>query len=175
MFLIKLEPFADRRGEFVRAFCEKEFEKAGIHPTFCQANVSKNPHAHTFRGFHYQLPPHGESKLVRCESGSIYDVAIDMRPNSPSYLQWFGATLDAKSSSMLFVPKGCAHAFLTLEPQTNVFYMVSEFYTPSAENGLRYNDPHFDIKWPAPIDVISDKDRLWPDFDASAHAQKWTA
>lgn len=174
MYSIEVEPFNDHRGAFARGYCQREFEAAGIREPLRQANISKNPTAYTLRGFHYQLPPFGENKLLRCENGSIFDVVIDMRPDSPSYLEWYGETLTAGKSNMLWVPKGCAHAFLTLEDHTSVFYMVSEFYTPDKERGLRHDDPYFQIEWPAPVEVVSDKDNSWPDFDPDSHAQTWT-
>jgi len=174
MFSIELEPFQDERGEFARSYCQREFEDAGISASFKQTNISRNPAKYTFRGFHFQLPPNGESKLIRCETGRIFDVGIDMRPDSPSYLQWYGTTLTAEKGNMLFVPKGCAHAFLTLEPNTSVFYMATEFYSPNMERGIRHDDPFFNINWPVEREIISEKDNSWPNFDPHTHEQEWT-
>jgi dTDP-4-dehydrorhamnose 3,5-epimerase len=163
-FVIEVQKFEDDRGFFGRTFCQKEFEKAGLNPNVAQANVSFNRKKGTLRGMHYQAAPHGEIKLVRCTRGAIYDVIIDVRPDSPTYKQWVGVTLKEGAYTMFYVPEGFAHGFQTLEDETEVIYQVSQFYTPGSERGIRYNDPVFRIDWPLDVQVISDKDRSWPDY-----------
>jgi len=166
--LIEFEPFADHRGEFMRTFCRKEFEAAGLKADFVQMNASTNAKRGTLRGMHYQNPPHAEVKIVRCVRGAIHDVIIDLRPASPSYLKWAGFDLTADNHRQLYVPEGFAHGFVTLADDTAVSYLVSAFYAPGAEGGLRWNDPAFDIRWPAAPELISQKDASWPDFSALA-------
>ena len=163
-FIIDIQQFRDDRGSFGRTFCQKEFEKAGINTTVAQANISCNKKKGTVRGMHYQTDPFGESKLVRCTRGAIYDVIIDVRPDSPTYMQWIGVELTENSSRMLYVPENFAHGFQTLKDDTEVIYQVSQFYTPGAERGIRYNDPVFHIDWPLEVLVISDKDLSWSDY-----------
>ncbi|VGO21657.1 dTDP-4-dehydrorhamnose 3,5-epimerase [Pontiella sulfatireligans] len=167
-WVISLNRLGDDRGYFARAFCRKEFEDHGIDPTIAQCNTSFNKDAGTMRGMHYQVDPAAESKMVRCVRGALYDVIIDMRPKSPTYLKHFGIELTAENQQMLYVPGNFAHGFLTMEPDTQAFYMVGEFYTPTCERGLRHDDPAFGIEWPAPIEVISDKDKNWPLLDGGA-------
>jgi dTDP-4-dehydrorhamnose 3,5-epimerase len=163
-FVIDIEPIEDDRGFFARAWCRRELEAHGLNSSLAQANLSFNRHKGTLRGMHWQEPPHAESKLVRCTRGAIFDVAVDLRPGSVTYLQWVGAELSADNHRMLLVPEGFAHGFQTLADDTEVFYQVSEFYAPQAERGARYNDPSFNIQWPLGVAVISDKDAAWPDF-----------
>ena len=163
VYLITLEPYSDERGFFARAWCRHEFEEHGLAPNVAQVNVSYNKHAGTLRGMHYQAQPYGETKLVRCTRGAIYDVVIDMRPDSPSFRSWVGAELTADNRQMLYVPEDFAHGFITLTDETEITYQVSQFYTPEAEHGVRYDDPAFGIEWPVPIHVISEKDKNWPD------------
>lgn len=163
-FVIDIEPIEDARGFFARAWCRRELEAHGLNPSLAQANLSFNRRKGTLRGMHWQEPPHAESKLVRCTRGAIFDVAVDLRPGSVTYLQWFGAELSADNHRMLLVPEGFAHGFQTLADDTEVFYQVSEFYAPQAERGARYNDPSFNIQWPLGVAVVSDKDAAWPDF-----------
>lgn len=163
-WLISLDAEVDERGYFARAFCEREFVAHGIDPKVVQCNLAFNHMAGTLRGMHIQNSPAEESKLVRCVSGSIYDVVIDLRPKSPTYLMHYGVELTAANKRMLFAPKGFAHGYQTLKDGTEVFYMVSEFYTPQSESGFRYDDPRFCIQWPLPIEVISEKDAAWPLF-----------
>lgn len=129
-----------------------------------QCNVSRNRRAHTLRGMHYQLPPHEEAKLVRCTAGAIWDVIVDLRPGSATWLRWTGAELSAENGSALYVPEGFAHGFLTLRDDTEVFYQMSAFYEPGAARGLRWNDPRIGIAWPAEPAVISERDAAYPDF-----------
>lgn len=161
-FLIEPEPRADARGFFARIFCRGEFEKLGLDSSVTQCNISFNPHKGTLRGMHYQLPPRQEVKLVRCTLGAVFDAIVDLRPGSPSFLRWFGVELSASNHRMLYVPRGFAHGYLTLCRDSEVFYQVSEFYSPDCERGLRFDDPAFAIVWPfAPV-VVSDKDRSHP-------------
>jgi dTDP-4-dehydrorhamnose 3,5-epimerase len=164
-YLIRLEPRADARGFFARSWCQHEFAEHGLADCIAQANVSYNTRRGTLRGMHWQEAPFAETKLVRCTRGAIFDAIVDLRPDSPSYRQWYGAELSAENRSMLYVPEGFAHGFLTLDDDTEVTYQVSQFYTPGAERGARHDDPAFGIVWPLPIEVISDKDRTWPDYD----------
>lgn len=164
-FLIQLDKITDHRGFFARAWCEKEFAEHGLTAVVHQANVSFNIKAGTMRGMHYQVEPYGEAKTVRCTRGAIYDVIIDLRKDSPTYRRWFGVELTADNYTMLYVPEHFGHGFLTLTDSTEVTYQVSEFYTPGAEQGIRYNDPSIGIRWPHEVQVISDKDAGWPDYD----------
>lgn len=163
-YIIELEPFTDERGFFARAWCQKEFEDHGLNATIAQANISYNPKKGTLRGMHYQVAPYGETKLVRCVRGGIYDVVIDLRPDSPTFKQWLGVELTAENRKMLYVPENFAHGFQTLADDVEVTYQVSQFYTPGAEQGIRYNDATFGIEWPLPVSVISEKDQNWADY-----------
>lgn len=164
-YRIDLEPREDERGFFARAWCQQEFAAHGLETRIVQSNLSYNRHKGTLRGMHYQTPPYEEVKLVRCIRGSIFDVIIDLRPGSPTFKQWVGVELTATNRQMLYVPKGFAHGFQTLEDDTEVFYHVSEFYTPGAERGVRWNDPSFRIEWPnVEKRILSPKDQSWPDF-----------
>jgi dTDP-4-dehydrorhamnose 3,5-epimerase len=160
--LIALEKRGDERGFFARTFCTREFAEAGLETVFVQANHSHNAHKGTLRGMHYQKPPHGEVKLVRCVKGAIHDVIIDLREGSPTQGKWEGFDLDAREGRMLYVPAGFAHGFQTLEDDTDVVYQVSHPYTPEAEAGLRWDDPAYGIAWPLPVGTISPKDAAWP-------------
>ena len=163
-FVIELEKREDTRGFFARGWCQKEFEDHGLVAQVVQTNISFNRKKGTLRGMHYQAAPFEETKLVRCVRGGIYDVIIDLRPESPTYKQWIGVELTAENYKMLYVPENFAHGLQTLEDDTEVIYQVSQFYTPGAERGLRWNDPAFRIEWPQDIEVISDKDADWPDY-----------
>jgi dTDP-4-dehydrorhamnose 3,5-epimerase len=164
-YIIDLERREDNRGFFARTWCQQEFEAHGLVARIVQANMSYNKLKGTLRGMHYQQAPYAETKLVRAVRGAIIDVIIDLRSDSPTYKHWIGVELTADNRRALFVPEGFAHGFQTLEDDTDVSYQVSAFYTPGAEAGARYNDPAFDIQWPLPIGVISDKDANWPDFE----------
>jgi len=161
-WVVKEAPVGDGRGYFARSFCRKEFEQHGIPATFVQCNTSLSRDVGTLRGMHYQVEPAPETKLVRCTRGALYDVIVDMRPDSPTYLKYFGIELTQDNHTMLFVPACFAHGFLTLEADTQAYYMVGGFYAPACERGLRFNDPAIGIEWPMPPNVISDKDRNWP-------------
>ncbi len=169
---IDLERRGDERGWFARLFCEREFANQGLATHYVQINNSTSATRGTLRGMHYQLPPRGEVKVVRCIRGSLFDVVLDLRPDSPTFGRSFGAELSADNRRMMYVPRGCAHGFLTLDADTEAFYLVSEFYDPTLERGVRFNDPRFQIEWPAPPMVVSDKDRNWPDFDPAYHGSQ---
>ena len=170
-YLIDVEKREDHRGFFARAWCQREFEEHHLVPRVVQANISFNKHKGTLRGMHYQLAPHAETKLVRCVRGALYDVIIDLRPDSSTYMQWLGVELTAEDYRMLFVPEGFAHGFQTLVDNTEATYQVSQFYTPGAEGGVRYDDPAFGIEWPIDVQVISDKDRSWPNYTPGSGTQ----
>ena len=163
-YVIRLKQLKDERGFFARSFCRQEFENHGLNSKIVQANVSYNKKKGTLRGIHYQISPYEETKLVRCTCGSIYDVIIDLRRDSPTYKQWFGVELTAKNHAMLFVPESFGHGFQTLEDHTEITYMVSQFYTPGSERGIRWDDPVFGIQWPTDVQVISSKDANWDDY-----------
>jgi len=161
-FVVDLERREDARGFFARAFCAQEFAAHGITMEIKQSNMSLNEKAGTLRGMHFQREPAQEAKFVRCVAGSLYDMIVDNRPDSPTYLQSFGAELSAENGRALYVPKGFAHGFLTLAPHTMANYLVDEFYTPGVEGGFRYDDPALGMRWPSEIREISDKDANWP-------------
>jgi dTDP-4-dehydrorhamnose 3,5-epimerase len=167
--LIGLEPVADDRGFFARAFCEREFAAAGLETRFVQANTTLSRSKGTLRGFHYQLPPAAEVKMVRCLRGAVYDVIVDLRPDSPTFKQWFGAELSAENRLTMYVPRGFGHALLTLQDDAEVFYLASAFYAPQQERGLRHDDPALGVRWPITPVQISPKDRAWPDLDPAFH------
>jgi dTDP-4-dehydrorhamnose 3,5-epimerase len=168
-YTIDLERKGDERGFFARVFCEKEFAAEGLETRFVQVNNSLSADKGTLRGMHYQLPPSQEVKVVRCIRGALWDAILDLRPDSPTFGRWFGAELSAENRRMMYVPRGFAHGFLTLEPDTEAFYLASEFYAPDRERGVRWNDPKFAVEWPAQPAVISDKDAALPDFDPAYH------
>jgi dTDP-4-dehydrorhamnose 3,5-epimerase len=167
--LIDLEKRGDDRGFFARAFCENEFGKHDLVGHFCQVNNSLSVQKGTLRGMHYQLAPRAETKVVRCIQGAVYDMILDLRRDSPTFARSFGAELSAQNRRMMYVPKGFAHGFLTLADDTEVIYLVDEFYSPEHERGIRYNDPRFNLQWPEAPAVISDKDKGQPDFDPAWH------
>jgi dTDP-4-dehydrorhamnose 3,5-epimerase len=167
-FSISLQKVEDDRGFFARTWCQDEFTSNGLNARLVQSNVSFNKLKGTLRGMHYQLAPHAETKLVRCTRGAIYDVIVDLREDSPTYLEWLGVELTADNRDMLYVPEGFAHGFQTLEDGAEVTYHVTEFYTPGAERGLRYDDPAVGIAWPLPVDVVSAKDAAWPLIERTA-------
>lgn len=168
-YLIDLEKRGDDRGFFARAFCEQEFASHQLVSRFVQVNNSLSTDKGTLRGMHYQLPPKAETKLVRCIRGSLYDLILDLRPSSPTFGCSFGAELSAENRRMMYVPKGFAHGFITLEENTEAFYFVDEFYAPDYERGLRWNDPAFQLSWPIPPVVLSQKDAGYRDFDPAWH------
>lgn len=162
---VSIDPHCDERGFFARSWCQKEFEAFGLNSRLVQCNISFNALRGTMRGIHFQEVPHAEAKLIRCTRGAIYDVVVDVRPFSPTYKQWMAVTLSAAGREMLYVPENCAHGFLTLEDNTEVFYQMSEFYAPEAARGVRWNDPAFGIAWPEKVEVISSRDASYPDFE----------
>ncbi len=167
VFLIDIEPMADERGMFARAWCKDEFQKNGLNIELSQCSISFNKAKGTMRGMHYQMSPHEEIKIVRCTHGSIFDVALDLRRNSPTYKQWFGAMLSAENHRMLYIPEGLAHGLITLEANTEIFYQISKAFVPGSGAGVRWNDSAFNIDWPMMPVVISDRDANYPDFAES--------
>jgi dTDP-4-dehydrorhamnose 3,5-epimerase len=168
IWLIELQPNEDARGSFARAYCEDMFLQHGLNTRWKQINHSYSRRPGTLRGLHYQRGSHAEIKLVRCLRGAVYDVVVDLRPVSPSRHQWLGVSLSADRPNWIYVPRGFAHGFLTLTPDTEMEYMVSAPYAPSAQMGFRYNDPYFDIAWPREVVVLSPQDESWPAFDPIA-------
>lgn len=163
-FEIHMEPHQDERGFFARAWCRQEFLEHGLNPDLAQCSVSFNKRKGTLRGLHYQAQPFEEAKLVRCTRGAIFDVVVDLRTGSPTFGNWVAATLTADNRHMMYVPEGCAHGFLTLEDATEVFYQISQVYSPESARGVRWDDPAFRIVWPEKVEVISERDRSYPDF-----------
>lgn len=168
-FLIEIEAIADERGFFARTFCKKEFAEHGLDSEIAQCNVSRNTRRGILRGMHYQTPPHAEAKLVRCTSGAIHDVVVDLRPGSKTYLKWSAVELTAENHRALYLPKGTAHGFLTLSEQSEVFYQMSAYFSPDHARGLRWNDPAIGIAWPlraAGVDspILSAKDADYADL-----------
>lgn len=170
-WLVELEPRGDDRGFFARMWCETTFAERGLNGRFVQSNCAFSRYRGTLRGLHGQAAPHGEVKLMRCVRGSVFDVVVDVRLGSPTYRQWFGAVLSADNRQMLYVPEGCAHGYQSLEDDTEVVYPVSAAYMPSAEFGIRWDDPAFAIEWPEPVRHISEKDAGWPDYASWAGAE----
>jgi dTDP-4-dehydrorhamnose 3,5-epimerase len=164
VFEIEPELKTDERGYFARTWCTKEFELHGLSSNLVQCSLSFNVRAGTLRGLHYQAAPHAETKLVRCTKGSIYDVVVDLRPESPTFKSWVGVVLTGANHRMIYIPQGCAHGFLTLEPESEVFYQMSEFYSVESARGVRWDDPAFQVAWPKKIEVIAERDRTYPDF-----------
>jgi dTDP-4-dehydrorhamnose 3,5-epimerase len=166
-FVVELEPIGDSRGSFVRTWCAREFAAHGIGMDIVQCNNSFNAMKGTLRGMHFQKTPHQEAKVVRCMQGGIYDVIIDLRPDSPTFKRWFGVTLSGEKPLCLYVPRDFAHGFLTLTDNAEVSYLMSEYYYPEWNTGVRWNDPAFDIKWPTTENlIISEKDSSYRDFTA---------
>ena len=176
-YLIDVEPHRDERGLFARSWCEKEFRDHGLNTRLVQCSISFSDCKGTLRGMHFQLPPHEETKLVRCTAGSIFDVIIDLRPKSPTYCQHFAVELSATNHRMLYVPRGFAHGLQTLEDRSEVFYQMSQEYVSEASRGVRWDDPAFAIEWPLDVTVISPRDRQFPDFvpDPTGRSNKWFA
>lgn len=165
-YIIDLKKIEDDRGFFARAYCQKEFAEHGIELNWAQANLANSKERGTLRGLHFQKAPYAEAKLMRCIRGAIFDVIVDLRPDSSSYMQWLGVELTAENRRALFVPEGFAHGYLTLEDDSDTFYPTSQFYTPGAEAGVRWNDPAFGIAWPFTDDlIITEKDQSWPDYE----------
>ena len=163
-WLIEPEPVKDERGLFARVYCRDELAAHGLDPALAQSSVSWNARRGTLRGMHYQVAPHAEVKLIRCTSGAIYDVVVDLRPGSPTFRRWTAAELTAENRLMLYVPQGFAHGFQTLRDGTEVLYQISEFHHPESARGVRWNDPAFGIEWPMSDPLLSARDREWPPF-----------
>lgn len=165
-WMVEPERFEDERGFFARTWDSVDFAERGLNGALVQASISFNRERGTLRGMHYQAPPYEEAKLVRCTAGSIFDVALDLRPKSSTYLAWTGVELSAVNRLALYVPEGCAHGFLTLADDVEVAYLISAEYEPAAARGVRFDDPAFGIGWPAKIRIVSERDRSYPDLAA---------
>jgi dTDP-4-dehydrorhamnose 3,5-epimerase len=166
-FIIELNKIGDERGFFARVWCKNDFEKMNLKADFVQANRSYSRDKGTIRGLHFQIEPHSEVKLMSCTKGKIFDVIVDLRKNSKSYKKWFGVELSEQNRKLLYVPEGCAHAYQTLEDESEVFYPTTNFYNPNAERGIRWDDETFKINWPIKDNLtISEKDKSWPDYMA---------
>ncbi len=164
-YIIEPEAVEDERGFFARTWCCQEFENHRLDSNLVQCSISFNRKKGTVRGMHFQLPPHTETKLVRCTQGAIYDVIVDLRYDSETYLSWFGVELTAKNRYALYIPKGLAHGFQSLENDSEVFYQISDFYAPDYAQGFRWNDSKFNINWPEQVSVISRRDQMYEDFN----------
>jgi dTDP-4-dehydrorhamnose 3,5-epimerase len=164
IYLIDVERHQDERGFFARTWCWKDFEEHGLNPRVVQCNLSYNKMRGTLRGMHYQAAPYEEAKLVSCTQGAIFDVIIDLHPDSPTFKKYLSVVLSAEVHNMLYVSEGFAHGFLTLTENTNVYYQMSEYYAPEYARGVRWNDPAFGIEWPEEVNVISERDANYPDF-----------
>jgi len=163
--VIDPSPHQDERGRFLRAWCAREFSEHGVDFLPVQANLGYSTKTGTVRGMHFQQAPAVEAKLVRCTRGAIFDTVLDLRPESPSYGEWYGVVLSADNAQMLYIPENCAHGYQTLEECTEMYYMASAFYTPGAVRGVRFDDPAFGIQWPLAATVVSEQDRSWPLFE----------
>lgn len=163
-FVVGLKRIEDHRGFFARAWCQKEFTDAGLNPHLVQVNLAVSQKAGTLRGMHFQEAPHAEAKLIRCTRGRIFDVMIDLRPESPTHRKWFGLELSAENHRMLYIPEGFAHGYLTLTDDAEMLYQTSQVFASGSARGVRYDDPAFGIEWPLAVSVISDADRKWPDY-----------
>ena len=163
-FEIHIEAKSDERGFFARTWCQKEFEAEGLNGKLVQCSVSFNNRKGTLRGMHYQMAPYEEAKLIRCTKGSVYDVVLDLRPSSPTFKNWIAVVLMSDERNMIYVPQGCAHGFLTLEDECEVAYQMSEFWNAESARGVRWDDPAFQIQWPANVEVISERDRTYRNF-----------
>lgn len=174
-FIVEIEPVADERGFFARTWCRREFAAAGIDLDIVQSSLSQSRLAGTLRGLHFQWPPSREAKLIRCQRGRIHDVLVDLRPASRTYRESFALTLDAERHNALFCPSGVAHGFQTLTPDSEVLYLMTDYYRPELYAGVRYDDPAFAVAWPLAVSAIHERDRSYPDFDPAAHAQRFAA
>lgn len=167
-YLVEPEPVVDERGFFARTFCREEFTRHGLNPELMQCSVSFNQRVGTLRGMHYQKPPHAEAKLVRCTAGAVYDVVLDLRPGSSSYLRWEGIELQADNHLAVYIPEGCAHGFVTLVDASEVYYQMSVAYHPEAAAGVRWDDPAFGIEWPLDDIIISERDSNYASWQTQA-------
>jgi dTDP-4-dehydrorhamnose 3,5-epimerase len=170
--VIEPKRHGDERGFFARTWLREVFAAAGLEVDLEQSAISHNPRAGTLRGMHYQVEPHSETRLVRCTRGSLYDVALDLRQDSPTFLGWHAEELSVENRLGLYIPRGCAHGFLTLEDDTEVFYQITAAYAPEKAAGVRWNDPAFAIEWPAAVEVIAERDACYPDFTAFGEGAK---
>ncbi|HUF79571.1 MAG TPA: dTDP-4-dehydrorhamnose 3,5-epimerase family protein [Burkholderiales bacterium] len=168
-YTVELERNVDERGFFARTWCREEFARAGLRVDVVQASISHNRLRGTLRGLHFAWPPSKEAKLVRCERGQVFDVIVDLRPESPAFLRHVAVTLDAVACNALYIPPGVAHGFQTLADDCTVFYMMTEAYLPELADGVRFDDPAFGVTWPLPVSSIHPRDRGYPDFDATVH------
>ena len=168
VFIIEPEPAGDERGFFARTWCREEFQRYQLNTTIAQCSLSFNKKKGTLRGMHYQVEPFRETKVIRCTRGAIYDVAVDLRRDSPSFGQWVGMELTAGNHKMVYIPEGLAHGFISLEDNTEVHYQISQVYSVQHACGVRWDDPMFDIKWPPGEKILSERDRNWPLFHADA-------
>lgn len=166
-FIVEINQIKDERGFFGRSWCRHEMEEHGLKGDVVQANTSFSKSKGTMRGLHYQKHPYEETKLMRCTKGAIYDVIIDLRKDSPTFLQWLGVELTEDNYKMLYVPEKFAHGFVTLSDNSEVTYLVTQYYTPGAEAGIRFDDPQFNIQWPVPVKIVTEKDTSHPNFNAS--------
>ena len=160
--VINPSPHVDDRGRFMRVWCAREFAEHGINFVPVQANMGFSVRKGTVRGMHFQTDPALEAKLVRCTRGAIWDVVLDLRPDSPSYAKWYGVELSAENGRMLYLPEHCAHGYQTLEDSTEMHYMASQYYVPTASQGVRFDDPAFGLRWPLRAEIVSEQDRNWP-------------
>lgn len=172
-FVVEPERNSDERGFFARTWCRREFAQNGIDVEILQSSVSHNRLAGTLRGMHFSWPPSNEGKLVRCERGAVYDVIIDLRPDSATFMKHIAVELTEENRCALYIPPGFAHGFQTLADDTEVLYMMTDFYRPELADGVRFDDPAFGIRWPRPVTVIVERDRNFPDFDREAHARRF--
>jgi dTDP-4-dehydrorhamnose 3,5-epimerase len=170
-WLIDLERHHDERGFFARSWCQRELEARGLNSRLVQCNVSGNRARGTLRGLHFQVAPYAETKLVRCTRGAIYDVIVDLRPESPTFLCHVGAELTSENQTAVYIPEGFAHGFQTLTDDVEVFYQMSEYYQPDAAGGIRWNDPSIGVKWPIPVTVISPRDSSYRDLSTDGRLQ----
>ena len=168
---IDLKKIGDERGFFARFFCVNEYKEHDLKNNIVQINNSFTAEAYTLRGLHYQMPPKTETRIVRVLKGAVYDVMLDLRPNSPTFKKWHGTKLTEENRKMVYVPDGCAHGFMTLEPDTEFLYLVTEFYSPENEKVIRWNDPEFNIEWPHEPKNLTDKDKNAIDFDPAYHLE----
>lgn len=163
-YVVELEKHGDDRGFFARAFCVEEFKKQGLNPTVLQANISGSTKKGTLRGLHYQVAPMAEVKFIRCIKGAVFDVLVDLRPESPTFKKWYGVELTPENQKAVYIPEGFAHGHQTLKFDSQIMYLVSQVYSPKHERGVRYDDPAIGVLWPLVPTVMSDKDKSWPDF-----------
>ena len=168
VWVIDLDLHEDERGFFARSWCQREFQEHGLASSLVQCSISFNRRKGTLRGLHYQALPHGEAKLIRVTHGAIYDVAVDVRPGSPTWLQWHSVRLTQENRRMLYIAEGIAHGFQTLQDDTEVFYQMNEFYRADSARGVRFDDPALGIPWPVHEKIVTEKDRSYEDIDASA-------